>query len=679
MKHFFSIAAILLTSVSLFAQPANDDCSGIINLGPAPVCPTDILYNNVGATASNIGADNIPPCWVGGNTNRDVWFSFTAVDTILDYRITVTACPDPVLGIDPILNPQIAVYRGDCEFNGLSLMKCATTSNGEGEVYVDLEGLSANATYFFKINDWSASAAGNDGAFKLCVSKRPPIFTVDEGGSTLCSGTLSDSGGPDGDYSNNEDFTYTICPDQPHNCINFSLEYYNVEALGSDEIFFYDGPNAGGPGSNLIGAVSGGSFANNYGGVCYSVAAQSGCLTIQFNSDGNTTFEGFLGHWECTTEPCVDINEITVETDTDPNDIIQNVVSGQTNITVTNINCDKDALGTFQAGPDTDLGMSKGILLTSGSAAEVANPGAFQIDNQVGGPDDGDADLDYLSTVFGQPLESNDACIVELDVFAATDKITFEYIFGSDEYPEWVDGGFNDIFAFLVSGPGITGDPNIANQENIATLPDGTFIQILSVNEATNWQYYRDNQAGQSVAYDGLTSDSLGVKKSLTASINTIPCNTYHLKFAIADRVDAAYDSGVFISDIKGGAPNLGVSYQSGIDYLLEACVVMPDNINISLDAPISQPESYDIIVSGTATMGVDYNLTIPGAVTFQTGYEEFSYPISAIADLIPEGTETIVVQLARDFGCGTTILTTLTVQLKDMLDVQIFNDELDT
>lgn len=75
-----------------------------------------------------------------------------------------------------------------------------------------------------------------------------------------------------------------------------------------------------------------------------------------------------------------------------------------------------------------------------------------------------------------------------MDVFASTDEITFEYIFGSEEYPEWVGTTFNDIFAFLVSGPGIVGDPNIANQENIATLPDGTFIQINSVNDALNWE-----------------------------------------------------------------------------------------------------------------------------------------------------------------------------------------------
>ncbi len=672
MKHFFTFSFLLL-AFSLFAQPANDDCPGIVNLGPAPVCPDSVFYNNLNATESNIGFDNFPSCWVG-NPERDVWFSFVAVDSILDYRVTVTACPDPNLGIDPILNPQIAIYRGDCEFDGLQLLECSSAANGEGIVEVDLFGLTPGITYFIRINDWSPSGTPNAGAFKLCVVKKPPISTVDQGGSTACSGTLTDSGGPDDDYGNNENFAYTICPSSPHNCINFSLEYYNIESFGGDQINFFDGPTTSSP---QIGSISGGDNGSSLGGVCYSVSAQSGCLTVQFTSNGATVFEGFQGSWECTAEECQPSEEITVETGSSPADIVQSVVTGQTSITITNIDCANSALATFQAGPNSDLGLEKGILLTSGSANGASNPGTFFTSAPTGTP--GDADLDYLSTISGNNSLSNDACIVEMDVFASTDEITFEYIFGSEEYPEWVGTSFNDIFAFLVSGPGITGDPNIANQENIATLPDGTFIQINSVNDALNWQYYRDNQDGLSVAYDGLTSDSIGVKKSLTARIATIPCNTYHLKFAIADRGDTAFDSGVFISDIKGGSPNLGVNYNSGIQYLVEECVNIPDEIVIGLNAPVDQPTTFDIVISGTATLGTDYLLTLPGSVTFNTGNEVFTFPIQALTDGLPEGTETIIIQLVRDFGCGVTVLATLQIDLQDNLNVQIFEDQLDT
>ena len=61
MKHLFTFS-LLFFAFSLFAQPANDDCPGIINLGPAPTCDST-LYNNLNATESNIGFDNFPACW----------------------------------------------------------------------------------------------------------------------------------------------------------------------------------------------------------------------------------------------------------------------------------------------------------------------------------------------------------------------------------------------------------------------------------------------------------------------------------------------------------------------------------------------------------------------------------------------------------------------------------------
>lgn len=677
MKQLLTVSLIFL-AFGLFAQPVNDDCAGIVELGPAPSCDST-LYNNVNATESNIGFDNIPNCFVGGTPSRDVWFSFIAVDTILDYRITLTGCPDPSIGAGSIINPQIAVYRGDCEFDGLVLLECISAGAGETILDLDLFNLTPGVPYFLRINDWSSSATPNSGAFKLCVTKKPPISTIDQGGSTACSGTLTDTGGPDEDYGNNENFTYTICPTAPHNCINFSMEYYNLESgdffTPGDQMVFYDGPNINSP---IIGTLEGSGSSNpSFGGVCYSVSASSGCLTIQFTSNTAVAFEGFSGYWECTAEACQTPETIEVDVSATPTEIVESIVSGQTTVTITDINCGDIAIGTFLAGDDTNLGMEKGMLMTSGSAASVANPGTFFSSAFSGGTND--PDLDYLSQINGNNSISQDACVVEMDVFAATDEITFEYIFGSEEYPEWVNTTFNDIFAFLVSGPGIVGDPNIGNQLNIATLPDGTFIQINSVNDGSNWEYYRNNLDGPSVSYDGLTSDSLGIKKSLTARIPTIPCNNYHLKFAVADRGDSSFDSGVFISDIKGGSPNLGINYQNGIQYLVEDCTVLPDEVVISLNAPVTNPTTYSVVIGGNAVPGVDYELDIPSEITFNTGQEVFTFPITPLSDLIPEGIDTVLIQLVRDFGCGAVVLATLVVEIHDDLQVEIFDNEADT
>ncbi|MEM8908614.1 MAG: choice-of-anchor L domain-containing protein, partial [Bacteroidota bacterium] len=672
MKNIFTLALLFFT-VSLFAQPVNDDCSGIIDLGIAPFCPADTFFTNVDATATDIGNDNIPTnCSAGGDwtfTGRDVWFQFTSSDTILDYTFTVTGLSDGMS--DPMMNPQFAIYRGDvCGFDEMALFACGRAEDGENVLEIDLDGFDFNTVYFIRINDWSPSATPNSGSFQLCIEEQDPINTIDEPGSTACTGELYDSGGPNNDYSPGENNTFSICPPAPNNgCITFNMEYFNIDFEG-DFINFYDGPDNNSP---LISTIDGFSHSQgpNNGGVCYVVQASSGCLTVELISDASLEFDGFAANWECSIMPCEAPEAISVDINIDEQDIIDNITTPQTLVTIDTIICEQGSFGTFLAGDNTGLGLERGLLLTSGLAAQVASPANVLISNPVGSL--GDADLDYLSSL-GDSSLSNDACVVELDVFVATNQLNFEYIFGSEEYPNFV-GSFNDIFAFLVSGDNITGDPNIDNQLNIATIPGtNTPVEINSVNSALNWQFYRNNVDGQSLAYDGLTSDFLGTKKSLTATVNVTPCETYHLKLAIADRGDSAYDSGVFIGELKGATPNTTLSSVFGLDFLVETCTGEDDEVVISLNTPQEEDQTYTVVVSGTATRDVDYTLDMPGEITVPAGTTELPFSIVPLSDGLTEGTETIIIQLTNNFGCGDVELATLTINLLDLPNVEINN-----
>ena len=89
----------------------------------------------------------------------------------------------------------------------------------------------------------------------------------------LCAGTLYDTGGPNNDYTNNEDFSFVICPNTPAACITFTLEYYHLEPSlpdavpqgQGDQLYFYDGPSVNSP---LLAALDGapGSPENIAGG-----------------------------------------------------------------------------------------------------------------------------------------------------------------------------------------------------------------------------------------------------------------------------------------------------------------------------------------------------------------------------------------------------------------------------
>lgn len=685
MKQAITLVALMLAAITAQAQiPTNDafDCATMVNLGEAPACqPT--VYTNKNATPSNIATVDTVSCFQSAMAQRDVWFRFQCPISLLDVRVTITGT-----GGMPITNPEFAIYRGDCIFDGLAELDCASAGAGQISTMLDLFGLTPNIDYYIRVSDWSATATPNWGDFTVCVDSIPPIVNVTQGSSSLCAGTLYDSGGEFGDYLANEDHTFVICPDQQSECISFTLEYYNLEptinpfgAGEGDQLSFYDGDS---PNAPLLASLDGAGFSQQDvaggGGVCFSVQATSGCLTVVFESDASVQEAGWKGTWQCSSDPCVDMETLTVDTlNINADSIVAAISTGGAVVTVTDIFCDPVQFGTFKfATESNDLNMEKGLLLTSGSATNAEGPNTFGgIGTNLDPFDDpGDADLNYLSTLFGSGSESHDACIIELDVFAATNEVVFEYVFGSEEYPEYIfnAGGFNDIFAFLVSGPGITGDPNLSNSAmNIAVLPNSTIpVQIDSVNNQANWQYYRNNELSQTIQYDGLTSDYLGVKKSLTARVPVIPCNTYHLKLAIADRGDEAFDSGVFVSEIKAGSPDVEIQFASGIDYFIESCTGDDDTLYITLSEVPTVATSFNIGLGGSATLGIDYLLNIPPSITFQPGQTTLAFPIVPLPDVLPEGTETILINISRNYGCGEVILKTLVAEIKDGVEVVV-------
>ena len=136
---------------------------------------------------------------------------------------------------------------------------------------------------------------------------------------------------------------------------------------------------------------------------------------------------------------------------------------------------------------------------------------------------------------------------LEFDFETCSDTVQFNYVFASEEYPEYVNENVNDLFAFFISGPGIPG-----GTQNIAVLPNGGGVVSIDnihpsgVNVSgnsyppVNPQYYVNNTNGSTIQYDGFT-------KKLTA-IAAVECNTiYHLKMAIADVGDGVWDSGIFL------------------------------------------------------------------------------------------------------------------------------------
>lgn len=147
----------------------NDDCDGIIDLGVAPFCQPSVFFSNIDATPSDIGFGNSPSCFNGGVAENDVWFSFTTNDTIFQYSIFLTGISDGVN--PPLINPQIALYRGDCMVDGLAELFCVSAEEGAQMVQLDALGLTPSITYFLRISDYPTDGTPNEGTFQLCIEE----------------------------------------------------------------------------------------------------------------------------------------------------------------------------------------------------------------------------------------------------------------------------------------------------------------------------------------------------------------------------------------------------------------------------------------------------------------------------------------------------------------------------
>jgi len=209
-----------------------------------------------------------------------------------------------------------------------------------------------------------------------------------------------------------------------------------------------------------------------------------------------------------------------------------------TGITVSNVTYTgaTTASGYFSDGIAAGIGIDSGIVLTSGSASNLN--GTTNTSDEITGDNNlpGSAALGALIPGY----TTYDATTLAFDfqfVNGEGGDAYFNFVFGSDEYNEWVDSDYNDVFAFFLDGMNV--------DDNVALIPGtSTPISINNVNNTTNSTYYNDNDPSDTSTpfafeYDGFTS-------VFTIAMEGLNAGTHHLELSIADAGDHFLDSGVF-------------------------------------------------------------------------------------------------------------------------------------
>ncbi len=302
-------------------------------------------------------------------------------------------------------------------------------------------------------------------------------------------------------------------------------------------------------------------------------------------------------------------------------------------------------VGTFTCN-NCGIGFGSGLVLATGNVA-VANGPNNSGTSSLGGGASGVSDPDLAQLV---NVSLHDAATVTFNFVAMSDSVSFNYVFASEEYPEFANSSFNDVFGFFLSGPGING-PFSNNAINIALIPGTTLpVSINNVNATNNSQYYVPNpNTPNSTQFDAFTVP-------LVAFYNQLICGeTYTIKLAIADGLDTGYDSAVFIEESSFNVPIIDVALEMGDigfdeNTLLEGCGEA--NLIFTRNTNLGSEQLLELVIGGTAENGVDYT-AIPDTVVFPPGVDVVTIPITAFIDDLEEGVESIILTYMAAGMCG--------------------------
>ncbi len=311
----------------------------------------------------------------------------------------------------------------------------------------------------------------------------------------------------------------------------------------------------------------------------------------------------------------------------------------------------ESATGLFTGGQN-EIGIDRGIIISTGKVKAINNPFSEEASTVTSTDTIQDSQIEDLS---GHSIV-RDISSYEITFIPTSEIISFNYVFASEEYPDYVCSPFNDVFGFFISGPSPDGIPY--NDTNIAFVPNSN-EQTVSINNVNNGhigiygnpnncqaenlsnnQFYTSNQS-QHLVFNG-------VLERFSASISVIPCQTYTMKFIVADVRDELLDSAVFLEAKSFTSNDLSVQAvtlnSNGL--MIEGCK------NGTLNFVIEEVRAEDYIIPfellGQAKDQIDFEISEYKAI-IPSGELSSTIHIQALEDSEEEGIEELGIKLQKN------------------------------
>ncbi len=188
---------------------------------------------------------------------------------------------------------------------------------------------------------------------------------------------------------------------------------------------------------------------------------------------------------------------------------------------------DRNSSGIYNNGLSKSPGVAPsdtGVILSTGRVRDFTNNNgeanqATNTSSNTSGPNNV-AEFDALAGT-----NTYDAAILDIDFIPTGDTMTMQFVFSSEEYPEYAGSIYNDVVGVWINGVHVplsvgNGDTSVGN-----------------INDSNNINLYQDNTADQfNTEMDGFT-----ITMTLTIPVNPGVVNS--LRIGIADTADSNYNS----------------------------------------------------------------------------------------------------------------------------------------
>ena len=222
----------------------------------------------------------------------------TAPDCLPPYNLEVTdigltSASFSWEGIANATNGDIlSIFNGGDDINtGTPIYTQSIPAGTTSATVTDLtEGALLDAYVFA---DCATEGISNGAKITLSTILPPPA----------CGGIFADSVGLTGGYSNNENITTTIYPNNPGEVVTVTFTVFNTEEEW-DVLYVYDGPDTSYPLIDSGSPATGSGFpAGGYSGTSipgpFTSTDESGALTFVFMSDDSFSGGNWLAHVSC--------------------------------------------------------------------------------------------------------------------------------------------------------------------------------------------------------------------------------------------------------------------------------------------------------------------------------------------------------------------------------------------